>query len=87
MSSEPTQIPHDALAAPARRALATAGYTTLEQLAEVRERDIAGLRDGPEYAREAAPGPGRARAIVRRLMPIPRDAHVADSSCLASAAD
>jgi hypothetical protein len=43
MSSEPTQIPHDALAAPARRALATAGYTTLEQLAEVRERDIAGL--------------------------------------------
>ena len=43
MSSEPTQIPHDVLAAPARRALATAGYTTLEQLAEVHERDIAGL--------------------------------------------
>jgi hypothetical protein len=43
MSSEPTPIPLDALGAPARRALATAGYTTLEQLAEVRESDIAGL--------------------------------------------
>ena len=43
MSSEPTPIPLDGLAAPARRALAAAGYTTLEQLAEVRERDIASL--------------------------------------------
>ena len=43
VSSEPTPIPLDALGAPARRALATAGCTTLEQLAEVRERDIAGL--------------------------------------------
>jgi len=43
MSSEPTPIPLDGLPAPARRALATAGYTTLEQLAEVRERDVAGL--------------------------------------------
>ena len=43
MSSVPTPIPLDGLAAPARRALATAGYTTLEQLAEAREHDIAGL--------------------------------------------
>ena len=43
MSSESTPIPLDRLAAPARRALASAGYTTLEQLAEVRERDIASL--------------------------------------------
>ncbi len=43
MSSEPTPIPLDRLAAPARRALAGAGYTTLEQLAEVHERDIASL--------------------------------------------
>jgi hypothetical protein len=43
MSSEPTPIPLDGLAAPARRALEGAGYTTLEQLAEVREREIADL--------------------------------------------
>jgi DNA-directed RNA polymerase alpha subunit len=43
MSSEPTPIPLDRLAAPARRALEAAGYTTLEQLAEVREREIADL--------------------------------------------
>jgi hypothetical protein len=35
--------PLDRLAAPARRALEAAGYTTLEQLAEVREREIADL--------------------------------------------
>jgi DNA-directed RNA polymerase alpha subunit len=43
MSSEPTPIPLDRLAAPARRALEAAGYRTLEQLAEVREREIADL--------------------------------------------
>jgi hypothetical protein len=31
------------LAAPARRALASAGYTDLEQLATAREKDIAAL--------------------------------------------
>ena len=57
MSSEQTPIPLDGLAAPARRALAGAGYTTLEQLAEVREREIAGLhgmgRNGLEKLRQA----------------------------------
>jgi hypothetical protein len=43
MNSKPTPIPLDRLAAPARRALEGAGYTTLEQLAEVREREIADL--------------------------------------------
>jgi hypothetical protein len=43
MSSQPTPIPLDRLAAPARRALEAAGYTTLEQLAEAREREIADL--------------------------------------------
>jgi hypothetical protein len=43
MKTEPAPIPLEGLAAPARRALAGAGYTTLEQLAEVREHEIAGL--------------------------------------------
>ena len=43
MTTKPTPIPLDKLAAPARRALAAAGYTTLEQLAKVQERDIAAL--------------------------------------------
>jgi hypothetical protein len=42
VSTEPeTDLPK--LAAPARRALAGAGYTTLEQLAQAREGDIADL--------------------------------------------
>ena len=43
MDSEPTPIPIDRLAAPARRALDGAGYTTLQQLAEARESEIAAL--------------------------------------------
>ena len=57
MSSKPTPIPLDGLAAPARRALATAGYATLEKLAEARERDIASLhgmgRNALEKLRQA----------------------------------
>jgi hypothetical protein len=53
MSSEPTPIPLDRLAAPARRALGGGGYTTLEQLAEVREREIADLHGmGPNALEE-----------------------------------
>lgn len=43
MTTKPIPIPLDKLAAPARRALAAAGYTTLEQLAKAQERDIAAL--------------------------------------------
>ncbi len=38
-----TPIPLEGLSKPAQRALAGAGYTTLQQLAVVRERDVARL--------------------------------------------
>ena len=43
MHSDQTPIPMDRLAAPARRALTSAGYATLEQLAEIPEDEIAAL--------------------------------------------
>lgn len=56
-SSEETPIPTDELAAPARRALDGAGYSTLEQLAEAREATVGDLHGiGPsalETLREA----------------------------------
>ena len=39
MDTEPTPIPFDQLAAPARRALDGAGYATLQQLAEASESE------------------------------------------------
>lgn len=46
------EFPADQLAAPARRALAGAGYTSLEALAEVSEGDIAQLHGiGPHALR------------------------------------
>ena len=56
MSSANRPDPLDRLAAPARRALETADYTDVEQLAEVRERDIANLHgmgpNAPEKLRK-----------------------------------
>ena len=43
MQTEPTPIPSDRLAAPARRALDGAGYATLQQLAEASESEVADL--------------------------------------------
>jgi DNA-directed RNA polymerase alpha subunit len=43
MDTEPTPIPFDQLAAPARRALDGAGYATLQQLAEASESEVADL--------------------------------------------
>jgi hypothetical protein len=43
MHSQQTPIPLDQLGAPARRALANAGYSTLEQLAGARESEVADL--------------------------------------------
>ena len=43
MPTEPTPIPFDQLAAPARRALEGAGYATFEQLAEASESEVADL--------------------------------------------
>lgn len=42
-SAGETAIPIDELAAPARRALTNAGYTTLERLAEVHEAEVGEL--------------------------------------------
>jgi hypothetical protein len=38
--TQPDPSPFPFLSAPAQRALAGAGYTTLEQLAQVREKDL-----------------------------------------------
>ncbi len=43
MSPKSTPIPFDRLSAPAQRALTGAGYKTLQQLAKVRESDLAKL--------------------------------------------
>jgi hypothetical protein len=43
MDTEPTPIPFDRLAAPARRALDGAGYATLQQLAETSESEVPDL--------------------------------------------
>jgi predicted flap endonuclease-1-like 5' DNA nuclease len=43
MSRRRTPLPLDKLSAPARRALAGAGFTSLQQLAKVKEADIARL--------------------------------------------
>jgi hypothetical protein len=52
VQSERTPIPVDRLAAPAQRALSGAGFATLEQLADVRESDLADLHGlGPSALR------------------------------------
>lgn len=43
MTTKTVSIPFEKLAAPARRALIGAGYSTLQQLAKAREADIAAL--------------------------------------------
>lgn len=52
MNPSETPLPVDDLAAPARRALAGAGYTSLEDLANVAESEVAQLHGiGPNALR------------------------------------
>jgi hypothetical protein len=64
MGTEGTELPK--LAAPARRALAAAGYNHLEDLTEVEESEIAGLHGMGPKAVEALRGALRERGLSFR---------------------
>ena len=73
MTNKPTNEPASdfpKLAAPARRALATAGYTRLEQLAQVSEAEVMRLHGmGPkalEQLRQALKAKGLSFAEAKR---------------------